>query len=123
MSASVEILLDKTALPRGMVADAVWVPRTASDSRPAIAHVVDRRRPLVGATLIAVGTMLGLAAMLVGLSFWLTFAAFLGAWAGATYGASGRTGFYEVADGGRLGRYLGRTAPDLGSMREWQPFD
>jgi hypothetical protein len=115
-------LLDKAALPWGLVADAVWLPRTDSDARPAIAHVVDRGRPLVGATLIAVGSALGLASMLLGSPFWVTFAPFLAAWAGAAYGASGRTGFYEVADSGRLGRYLGRKAPDLGSMREGQRF-
>jgi hypothetical protein len=36
---------------------------------------------------------------------------------GGVYGAGGRSGFYQITAEGRLGEFLGRTRPDLRSMR------
>ncbi|MDQ2942419.1 MAG: hypothetical protein M3R21_01960 [Candidatus Dormibacteraeota bacterium] len=37
---------------------------------------------------------------------------------GANYALGGRSGFYEVADDGGVGAYLGKRTADLNSMRE-----
>jgi hypothetical protein len=95
----------------------VWAPDSESDRRRPIAYVSERRRRNAGAVLIAAGVILGLAVLVARGAFWLAFIALLVAWAGVAYIGGGRTGFYEVNDDGGLGQYLGRSRPDVGSMR------
>jgi hypothetical protein len=90
-------VFDKSSLPSG-------------PGRP-IVYVSGRRRRIVGAALIALGAVLALAVLITRTSFWLAFVALLIAWAGVAYAGGGRTGFYEVEEDGRLGRYLGRSRP------------
>jgi hypothetical protein len=115
-------VLDKTKIPPDLVVRRVWVPERDSDPRPPIAYVSDRRRRVAGAVLIALGVILGLAALVTRTAFWLAFVPLLIAWAGVAYASGGRTGFYEVDDDGGLGEYLGRSRPELGSMRRSKPW-
>jgi hypothetical protein len=97
------------------------VPEDDSETHRSIAHVSERRRRIVGALLIALGAILALAVLVTRAAFWLAFAPLLIAWAGVAYGGGGRTGFYEVDDDGGLGEYLGRSRPEVGSMRPSKP--
>lgn len=107
-------MLDPSRLPSGLVVHQVWAPIDERDDRRPVAHVGDRRRRNVGLALIALGVLVGLLARL---AFWFAFAGLLIALTGVAYASGGRTGFYEVADDGGLGDYLGRAQPDLREMR------
>lgn len=76
-----------------------------------VVYVTDRRRRIAGTALIVLGVALALAVLVTGIAFWLAFVSLLIAWAGVAYGGGGRTGFYEVDEDGKLGRYLGRSRP------------
>ncbi len=115
-------VLDKSKVPSGLVVHRVWVPEHDSDLRRPIADVSDRRRRIVGAVLIALGVILAIAVLVTRAAFWLAFVSLLIAWAGVAYAGGGRTGFYEVADDGGLGVYLGRLKPDLNSMHATRPW-
>jgi hypothetical protein len=115
-----ERLIDEKKIPSVLVVHHVWAPRSESDRRRPIAYVTERRRRIAGAVLIAVGVTLGLAVLVARGAFWLAFAPLLIAWAGVAYAGGGRTGFYEVNDDGGLGKYLGRSRPDVGSMRSYR---
>jgi hypothetical protein len=110
-------VVDKTRIPSGLVVHRVWVPEDDSDRRRPIAYVSERRRRIAGAVLIAVGVILGFAVLVARGPFWLAFAPLLIAWAGVAYAGGGRTGFYEVNEDGGLGEYLGRSRPEVASMR------
>ena len=114
-------VLDSSKIPAGLVVHRVWVPQHASDLRRPIAYVGERRRRVIGAAVLALAVILAPAAMVLRAGFWFAFAALLIAWAGVAYAGGGRTGYYEVGADGTLGRYLGRSRPDLGSMRPSGP--
>lgn len=110
-------VVDKTKVPSVLVVHRVWVPEHESDRRRPIPYVSERRRRIAGAALIAVGVILGLSVLVTRGEFWLAFVPLLIAWAGVAYAGGGRTGFYEVSDDGRLGEHLGRSLPEVGSVR------
>ena len=114
-------MADKKNIPSGLVVHRVWVPKDESDRRRPIAYVIERRRRIAGVVLIALGVLLGLAILVAGGDFWLAFVSLLIAWVGVAYGGGGRTGFYEVNESGGLGGYLGRSRPELDSMRPRKP--
>jgi len=114
-------VLDRSKVSAGLVVHRVWVPEHASDLRRPIAYVGERRRRIIGVVMVTLAVTLALGAVAVRAEFWFAFAPLLLAWAGVAYASGGRTGFYEVGDDGRLGRYLGRSKPDLGSMRRSGP--
>ncbi|TMD69543.1 MAG: hypothetical protein E6I81_15620 [Chloroflexi bacterium] len=114
-------MLDRSKVSAGLVVHRVWVPEHASDLRRPIAYVGERRRRIIGVVMVALAVTLALAAVVGQAELWFAFAPLLIAWAGVAYAGGGRTGFYEVGDDGRLGRYLGRSKPDLGSMRRSGP--
>jgi peptidoglycan/LPS O-acetylase OafA/YrhL len=114
-------VVDKSKLPSGLVVVRVWVPETGSEPRRPIAYVTERRRRIVGAVLIVLGLVLGLAVLVSRTAFWLAFVPLLVSWIGIAYGAGGRTGFYELNDDGGLGEYLGQWTPEVGSMRPRKP--
>jgi len=114
-------VLDKSKLPSDLVVHRVWVPEIDSEARRSIAYVGERRRRVVGAVLIALGVILALAVLVTRAAFWLAFVSLLVAWGGVAYAGGGRTGFYEVTDDGGLGDYLGRSMPEVGSMRPSKP--
>jgi hypothetical protein len=111
-------MLDRTKLPPTLVVHRVWAPEAGSDRglRP-VAYVTERRRRLVGGLLVA----LGFVTLVVLLAAHApSFTAILGmaiSVAGGWYGLGGESGFYEVREDGSLGEFLGRTKPELGSMR------
>ena len=110
-------MLDRSKIPSSLAVHRVWVPERDSDLRRPVAYVSDRRRRTIGTVLIALGVGAALAVPLTRAAFWLAFVPLLIAWAGAAYAGGGRTGFYEVDDEGGLGAFLGRSKPDLSSMR------
>jgi hypothetical protein len=114
-------VLDKSKLPTDLIVHRVWVPDDDSGSRRSIAYVGERRRRIVGAVLIAVGVILMLSVLVTRAAFWLAFVPLLIAWGGVAYGGGGRTGFYELSDDGGLGDYLGRSKPEIRSMRQRKP--
>jgi hypothetical protein len=114
-------VLDKSKVPSDLVVHRVWVPEAASAARRSIAYVGDRRRRIVGTALIVLGVILALAVLLARTALWLAFLALLIAWGGVAYGGGGRTGFYEIGDDGGLGDYLGRSTPEVDSMRPSKP--
>jgi hypothetical protein len=114
-------VLDKSKLPSDLVVHRVWVPEHDSETRRSIAYVSERRRRIAGTVLIALGVILALAVLVTRAAFWLAFVPLLIAWGGVAYAGGGRTGFYEVADDGGLGDFLGRTKPEVGSMRPSKP--
>src|ERR1700682_368458 len=103
-------VLDRTKMPPDLSAHQVWVSATASDRRP-IAYVTERRRRLIGASVavlaFVVMVVLGLAHL-----FYLAPAALVVAAIGGGYALGGRSGFYEVAEDGSLGKFIGRSRPD-----------
>ena len=104
-------MIDRSKLPANLVLRRVWVLERGSERRSTIAYLIDRRRRLVGVTLISVGGILAVLLFLVTSAFWLAFAALLLTWAGAVHAGGGGTGFYEVRDDGTLGDYLGPSKP------------
>lgn len=114
-------MLDKSKLPSGLVVHRVWVREDASATRRSIAYVGERRRRIVGTILIALGVIFALAVLVARTEFWIAFLSLLIAWGGVAYGGGGRTGFYEVGDDGGLGDYLGRSMPEVDSMRPGRP--
>jgi hypothetical protein len=114
-------VVDKKKIPSVLVVHRVWVPEDKSDHRRPIAYVSERRWRIAGAALIALGVLLGLAVLVARGASWPAFVPLLIAWAGGVYGGGGRTGFYEVNEEGGLGAYLGRSRPQLASMRARKP--
>jgi nucleoside permease NupC len=114
-------VLDYTKIPSGLVVNRVWVPVNEPVHRRPIAYATEPRRRIAAAVMIALGVILGLAVAVARGPFWLAFVSLLIAWAGVAYAGGGRTGFYEVDDDGGLGEYLGRSRPDVGSMRPGKP--
>ena len=114
-------MLDNTKIPSGLVVNRVWVPDDEPLHRRPIAYATEPRRRIAGAVMIALGVILGLAVPVARGPFWLAFVSLLIAWAGVAFAGGGRTGFYEVDDDGGLGAYLGRSRPEVGSMRPGKP--
>ena len=108
-------------IPADLVVHRVWVPEHDSDPRLPVVYVSELRRRALGAILIGLGAVLAISVVVARAAFWVAFACLLVAWAGVAYAAGGRTGFYEVDPGGVLGKYLGRSRPDVGSMRPSKP--
>ena len=110
-------MVDKSKLPRHVAVERIWVPEELSETRRPIAFVSDRWRRRAGAALIAAGVLLAAAALLTMAAIWLAFVPLLIAWAGVAYAGGGRTGYYELNADGGLGECLGRSRPELESMR------
>jgi hypothetical protein len=116
------IVLDRSKIPSSLAVHRVWVPEHDSDLRRPVVYVSDRRRRTIGAVLIMVSVVAALAVVVTTSTFWLAFVPLLTAWEGVAYAGGGQTGFYEVSDDGGLGEYLGRSRPDIGSMRPSKPW-
>jgi len=113
-------MLDKTKLPPDLMANRVWVSIRDSDDR-AIAYVTGRRRRLTGGAIAVAGFVVILAILALHLAVGLLVLGVAMSMAGAVYGNGGRSGFYEVEPDGTLGEYLGRSRPQLSSMRGMRP--
>jgi hypothetical protein len=111
-------MVDRTKMPAELWVHRVWVP----DGGPqrggrAIVYVTERRRRIVGGALIGLGLVVVLATVAVHAPTGLLVLALVISVAGGVYAAGGRSGFYEVAQDGSLGEFLGTSKPELGSMR------
>jgi hypothetical protein len=111
-------LLDGTKVPRDLVVHRVWAPEGAAGAgvRP-VAYVTERRRRLVGGLLAGVGFVVLVVLFLVQAPSVLAILGLAISVAGGWYALGGESGFYEVKEDGSLGEFLGRSKPDLGSMR------
>jgi hypothetical protein len=107
--ASGSALLDRSKVPRDLLVHRVWIKEDESGRR-ATAYVGERRRRIIAVAVIVAAVVATAVAMLNG-AFWLAFALLLAAWAGTAYAQGGQSGFYEVAEDGGLGRYLGKELP------------
>ena len=113
-------MLDKKKLPPDLTANRVWVSIRDSEDR-AVAYVTERRRRLIGGAVAVAGLLVILAILAMHLAVGLLVVGVGIAAAGALYGNGGRSGFYEVEADGALGEYLGRSRPELSSMRGMRP--
>lgn len=117
----IDTMLDRAKMP-GFAAHRVWVPDAGSSpARRSIVYVTERRRRLIGGVLLAVGLIVMLAIAVTGAPFGLLVIALLLVVPGGGYALGGDSGFYEVAEDGSLGEFLGRAKPDLQSMRGVKP--
>jgi hypothetical protein len=113
----IDTMLDRAKVP-GFAAHRVWVPDGGSSpARRSIVYVTERRRRLIGGVLLAVGLVVMLAIAVTGAPIGLLVIALLLIVPGGGYALGGDSGFYEVAEDGSLGEFLGRAKPDLRSMR------
>ena len=114
-------MLQAAKFPSELRIHRIWEPRHASDDRPRIVFVTERRRRSTGAGVMALGLLVLVAVFLLHLNLLLMFISFAISLAGGLYANGGRAGFYELDADGSLGAYLGRTRPDLDSMRSRRP--
>ena len=113
----IDPVIDRAKIP-GFAAHRVWVPDGCSaPARRSIVYVTERRRRLIGGLLLALGLVVMLAIAVTNSPGWLLVIALLFIVPGGGYALGGDSGFYEVAEDGSLGEFLGRTKPDLRSMR------
>jgi hypothetical protein len=111
-------MLDRTKMPPNLWAHRLWVPNAGSDrGARTIAYVTERRRRMVGGVILVLGFVLVLAMPLAHAPVGLLMVGLVMSVVGGVYAAGGRSGFYEVAEDGSLGEFLGRSKPELGSMR------
>jgi hypothetical protein len=75
---------------------------------------------MIVAALVAVAALAAGAALVV-MATWLAFTSLLIVWAAVAYADRGHCGFYEIEDDGSLGDFLGRSPPDLSSMKSQKP--
>lgn len=111
-------MLDRTKMSPGLSPQRVWVPERGSDQgERSIVYVTERRRRVIGAIVIGLSLVVAIAIRVANAPAGLLLLAFAITVIGGAYAAGGRAGFYEVADDGSLGEFLGKSKPELGSMR------
>lgn len=114
-------MLSTARIPADLQVHRIWEPMRESDDRDPILYVTERRRRFIGAAAIGAGLVEWLVIFLFHLYIPLLVVGFLATLAGGVYASGGRAGFYELNRDGSLGAYLGRTRPDLDSMRSRRP--
>jgi hypothetical protein len=115
----VEPVLDRSTLPGDLWVRMLWAPKEAAgiQERP-IVLVGERRRWQIGLVASVLGFLLLIALAVVRVPVVLLLVPMALALGGARYGASGRSGYYEVREDGSLGDFLGRRTPlGLSQMR------
>ena|ERR1700674_417567 len=108
-------MVNRAKMP-GFVAYRVWVPND-SQARPSIVYVTERRRRLIGGLLITLALVVMLAIAVTSAPAGLVVIALFIMVPGGAYALGGDSGFYEVAEDGSLGEFLGKAKPDLRAMR------
>jgi hypothetical protein len=102
------------------VAHAVWTPAGDQNGRHRVVYVTERARRRAAGAVIVLVVVAVMSALLAATATVVGWAAALAAACGAmaaVYQRGGRAGFYEIDHDGSLGEFLGRTKPDLSSMR------
>src|ERR1700686_2787969 len=113
----IDPVIDRAKIP-GFAAHRVWVPDgSSSPARRSIVYVTERRRRLIGGMFIALALGVMLAIVLTAAPIGLVVIALFIMVPGGAYALGGDSGFYEVAEDGSLGEFLGKAKPDLRSMR------
>jgi hypothetical protein len=108
--------LDPAKVPSDLWARRIWVP--LSGSKPSLVELTDRKRLLVGAVIMVLGFVVVVAVRAVHLHWAFALSALILEVAGGLYLTGGkRGGFYVLTPEGGLGEYLGKSKPDLRSMR------
>jgi len=111
-------VFDRTNLPHDLWVHRAWVPKEGSArGGRSIVYVTERRRRLIGGALIGLGLVVMLAIAAAHAPSGLVVLALFVLVSGGVYALGGESGFYEVAEDGSLGEFLGRTKPRLDSMR------
>jgi hypothetical protein len=114
-----ELVVDKAKLPGDLWARMMWAPKAPAgiQERP-IVLVGERRRWIIGLVASVLGFLLLIALAVVRVPVVLLLVPMALALGGARYGASGRSGYYEIREDGSLGDFLGRRTPlGLSQMR------
>jgi hypothetical protein len=110
------LVLDRSKVASRLWVRAVWAPEAGRAELP-IALVTDRRRFMIGGVAVVVGFLV-VATLAVGQApLLLVILPLALSFIGISYSLSGRSGYYEVAEDGSLGDFLGRRKPDLSWMR------
>jgi hypothetical protein len=113
----IDPMIDRNKMPDFKV-HRVWVPDVSSSrTRRSIVYVTERRRRLIGGMLIALALVVMMAIVLTDAQIGLIVIALFIVGLGGAYALGGDSGFYEVAEDGSLGEFLGKAKPDLRSMR------
>lgn len=108
--------LDQTKVPADLWARRIWVP--LSGSKPSLVEVTDRRRLQYGALIMLLGFAVVVVVKAMNLHWAFAVSFLIIEVIGGLYLAGGkRGGFYVLAPDGGLGEYLGKSRPDLKSMR------
>ena len=105
-------VLDRNKMPPDLRAHRVWIDEINSDPRPSIAYVTETRRRMIGGAVAVLGFLMIVAIPLAHLPYFLALVGLGVSAIGGTYSLGGRSGFYEVAEDGSLGKYVGRRRPD-----------
>jgi hypothetical protein len=112
-------VLDRTKFQRSdFEPHRVWVPKAGSGPARSIVYATERRRRLKGLVIITLAVIVGLAIWVVHAPNVVLLLPAIVVGFGANYALGGRSGFYEVAEDGGVGAYLGKRTADLNSMRE-----
>jgi hypothetical protein len=117
------VVVDKSKLPSDLWVRMMWAPKEAAgiQDRP-IVLVGERSRWTIGLVASVLGFVLLVALAVIHVPPALLLVPIVLALAGARYGASGRSGYYEVRKDGSLGDFLGRRTPlGLSEMRRAKP--
>lgn len=108
--------LDRTKVPSDLWARRIWVP--LSGGKPSLVEATDRKRLFAGAVIMLLGFVVVVAVRAEHLHWAYAVSALILEVVGGLYLTGGkRAGFYVLTPEGGLGDYLGRTKPDLRSMR------
>jgi hypothetical protein len=108
--------LDPTKVPPDLWARRIWVPQ--SGSKPSLVEVTDRKRLQYGAVIMILGFVVVVAVRAEHLHWaYAVSALILEVIGGLVITGGKRGGFYVLAPDGGLGEYLGKTKPNLKSMR------
>jgi hypothetical protein len=108
--------LDPTKVPPDLWARRIWVPQ--SGSKPSLVEVTDPKRLQYGAVIMILGFVVVVAVRAEHLHWaYAVSALILEVIGGLVITGGKRGGFYVLAPDGGLGEYLGKTKPNLKSMR------
>ncbi len=108
--------LVQTKVPSDLWARRIWVPLPGN--KPSLVVVTDRKRLQYGAAIMLLGFAVVVVVKAMNLHWAFAVGFLIIEVIGGLYLAGGkRGGFYVLTQDGSLGEYLGKTKPDLKSMR------